>query len=75
VLEEQRGRVALSLLADAGYDPRQAPEAWKLLEPKHLPADVSTLKYPNRSWYQLSVLNLQYRQSASAASGSAGSGR
>jgi predicted Zn-dependent protease len=75
LLEEQRGRVALSLLADAGYDPWQAPEAWRLLEAKHLPADLSTLKYPNRSGYQLSVLHLQYRQFASTGSGIAGPGR
>jgi hypothetical protein len=42
-MEEQRGRIALALLADAGYDPRQAPEAWRLLDPKHAPADPSAL--------------------------------
>lgn len=74
LLEEQRGRLALSLLADGGFDPRQAPEAWRLLEPKHLPADLNTLKYPNRSWYQLSFLNMQYPRSPSAGSGANGSG-
>jgi hypothetical protein len=59
-MEEQRGRVALSLMEDAGYDPWQAPEAWRLLEPKKLPADLNSLKYPNRSGYQLGILNLQY---------------
>ena len=59
-MQEQRGRIALALLADSGYDPRQAPETWRLIVPKHLPRDESTLKYPNRSWYQLSILNLQY---------------
>jgi hypothetical protein len=59
-MEEQRGRIAISLLADAGYDPWQAPEAWKLLEPKKLPDDLSTLKYPNRSEYQFGILSLQY---------------
>lgn len=58
---EQRARIALSLMADAGYDPRQAPEAWRLLEPKHLPKDVSELKYPDYSGYQLGILNLQYK--------------
>lgn len=60
-MEEQRGRIALSLLADAGYNPWQAPEAWKLLAPKKLPNDLSTLKYPSRSEYQLGILYQQYK--------------
>ena len=48
LLEEQRGRIALSLMADAGYDPWQAPEAWRLMQPKRLPGDVSALPYPDR---------------------------
>jgi hypothetical protein len=66
-MEEQRGRVALSLMADAGFDPWQAPEAWRLMAPKKLPADLDTLKYPNLSAYQLGILNLQYRQAAGTA--------
>jgi hypothetical protein len=58
---EQRQRLALALLDDAGYDPWQAPEAWRLLAPKHLPQDIQSLKYPFRSEYQLGILNLQYR--------------
>jgi hypothetical protein len=65
-MEEQRGRVALALMADAGYDPRQAPEAWRLLAPKKLPGDLRKLKYPNRSGYQLGILNVQYRTAAVA---------
>ncbi len=42
-LERQRARMALQLLADAGYDPKQAPEAWRLLEPKELPKDTASL--------------------------------
>lgn len=57
---EQRGRIALALIADAGYDPWQAPEAWRLLEPMHLPSDLDSLKYPDLSGYQLSILSLQY---------------
>jgi len=57
---EQRQRLALALLDDAGYDPWQAPEAWRLLAPKHLPPDLESLKYPIRSEYQLGMLNLQY---------------
>jgi hypothetical protein len=60
-MQEQRGRIALALLADAGYDPWQAPEAWRLLAPKHLPKDLDSLKYPNQSGYLLGILNLQYR--------------
>ncbi len=61
-MEEQRGRIALSLMADAGFDPRQAPEAWRLLAPKKLPADLDSLKYPDIAGYQLGILNLQYNQ-------------
>lgn len=61
LMEEQRGRVALALMTDAGYDPRQAPEAWRLVQPKHLPKDVGSLKYPDRSGYQLGILDLQYK--------------
>ena len=68
-MEEQRGRVALALMLDAGYDPRQAPEAWRLAAPKHLPKDVDVLKYPDLSGYQLGILNLQYTQSGPASPG------
>lgn len=61
-LNEQRWRVALQLMADAGYDPWQAPEAWRLAEPGKLPADTGTLKYPDRSGYQLGILSLIYRK-------------
>jgi hypothetical protein len=70
-MEEQRGRIALALMADAGYDPWQAPEAWRLLEPKHLPRDLDSLKYPNRSGYQLGILNLQYKADQAGAVGKA----
>lgn len=59
---EERARIALTLLSDAGYDPHQAPEAWRLLYPKHLPKDPDTLPYPGFSGYQLSILTLQYRR-------------
>jgi len=65
-MEEQRGRVALALLSDAGFDSRQAPEAWRLLEPKHLPKKLDALEYPNRSGYQLGVLKLQYSRTVAA---------
>jgi len=60
LLEEQRGRIALSLMADAGYDPWQAPEAWRLLAPNRLPGDVSSLPYPDKTGYQMNMLSLQY---------------
>jgi hypothetical protein len=59
-MEEQRGRVALSLMADAGYDPQQAPEAWRLLAPKKLPPNPDTLTYPDFSGYLMSILRMQY---------------
>jgi hypothetical protein len=68
-LEEERGRISLALLGDAGYDPWQAPEAWRRLAPKKLPKDLATLKYPNRSWYQLGILNLQYAGAKDAVAG------
>lgn len=59
-LNEECGRIALGLMADAGYDPWQAPEAWRLLAPKKLPADTDHLRYSNLGGYQLAILNLQY---------------
>jgi hypothetical protein len=58
-MQEQRGRIALTLMADAGYDPKQAPEAWRLLAPKKMPSDPRFLKYPSRAGYQLSFLRLE----------------
>jgi hypothetical protein len=66
-MEEERGRVALGLLADAGYDPWQAPEAWRLLAPGRLPKNIDNLKYPGRSKYQQDFLDLQYEPAARAA--------
>jgi hypothetical protein len=66
-MQEQRGRMALAMMADAGYDPWQAPEAWRLLGPKRLPASGDTLKYPDRSGYQLGILGQQYSKPRTAA--------
>lgn len=60
VMQEERLRIALALMHDAGYDPYQGPEAWRLLAPKKLPANPDLLKYPDTSCYQLGMLNLQY---------------
>ena len=65
-MENQRGRVALSLLSDAGYDPWQAPEAWRLLQPKTPPRDPAKSKYPERAEYQLEILGLRYRPAAAS---------
>jgi hypothetical protein len=73
IMQEQRGRVALQMMGDAGYDPWQAPEAWRLAEPGKLPADLSTLKYPERSGYQFAILSLIYKKPASTRSSEAGS--
>jgi hypothetical protein len=69
-LQEQRGRIALALMADAGYDPWQAPEAWRRVAPKSAPKDWETVKYPNRGGYQLGILNLQYSRGKAAVTGS-----
>ncbi len=59
-MEEERLRIALALMCDAGFDPWQAPEAWRLLAPKKLPANLALLTYPDSSCYQLGILKLQY---------------
>jgi hypothetical protein len=63
-MNEQRWRMTLQMMADAGYRPWQAPEAWRLAAPWKLPADTSTLKYPDRSGYQFAILNLMYKKFA-----------
>jgi len=59
-MEEERLRIALALMHDAGFDPWQAPEAWRIAEPGKVPANPATLPYPDSSCYQLQILNLQY---------------
>lgn len=66
-LMDQRSRMALALMSDAGYDPWAAPEAWRLLAPKKLRGNTNTLKYPSRSNYQLTILHEEYRKDAQAA--------
>ena len=72
-LELERGRLALSMMAEAGYDPAQAPEAWKLLSPKHLLRDRNSLEYPRIGQYQLMVLDAQYKKRTAAGIAGAGS--
>ncbi|MDE3201248.1 MAG: hypothetical protein KGN79_10050 [Acidobacteriota bacterium] len=59
-MQKERARIALALMSDAGYDPWQAPEAWRLLAPRKLPRDLFDLKYPPISKYELNFLYLQY---------------
>jgi hypothetical protein len=70
-MEEQRGRVALALMCDAGYDPWQSPEAWRLLAPKHLPTDLTSLHYPENSGNLLNILSLQYLKATTPSSAAA----
>jgi hypothetical protein len=65
-MKEQCGRIDLGLMADAGYDPWQAPEAWRLLAPRKRPSDTSHLKYPSQAGYQLAILNQQYAHEGAA---------
>ena len=59
--QRELARMALQLLADAEFDPWQAPEAWRLLAPKNTPRDISPLKYTREGKYQLGVLKVEYK--------------
>ncbi len=74
-LEDDSGRVALGLMADAGYDPWQAPVAWRLLAPAHLPSNLAKLKDPPRSVYLTEILGLQYKPGAADARAPASAGQ
>ena len=67
-MQLQRARVALELMADAGYDVRQAPIVWQLLVPPPTVNDANPHpeSYPAISEYVLSVLR---RESYVAADG------
>ncbi len=73
-MEEQRGRMALAFMADAGFDPWQAPEAWRLLAAAQWPPNLLKLKYPERSKYQMEILHLEYKSSAAASVQTSGPG-
>ncbi len=60
-VEHELSRMALSYMADVGFDPHQAPESWRLLEPAQLPKNPARLKYPERSRYIQSILERQYK--------------
>jgi hypothetical protein len=67
-LKGEFARMALQLADDAGFDPWQAPEAWRLLSPKEPPRDIRSIKYTPEGNYQLRILNLQYKRESSAPS-------
>lgn len=60
-IQEQRDRVALGLMADAGYDPHQAPNVWRLVIPENQAPDPQLLPYPLRSSYEFYILATQYQ--------------
>lgn len=66
-IEEQIGRNAISLVADAGFDPWQAPEAFRLLAAKRSSDGKMNEKWTNLSEYALGILNLQYRPALASA--------
>jgi hypothetical protein len=61
-MQAEQLRIALALMRNAGFDPWQAPEAWRLLDTKELPANLASLQYPYASCYQIEILNLQYQR-------------
>ena len=67
-LQRELARMALQLVADAGFDPWQAPEAWRLLVSKDPPQSVQSLKYTHEGKYQLSILKVQYKRDNSGPS-------
>jgi hypothetical protein len=71
-MEDKRAREALGLMADAGFDPWQAPEAWRLLDPRTPKKNPSKLKYPARSTYLLGILAPQYKRATPNAAGAPG---
>ena len=67
-LQRELARIALQLVADAGFDPWQAPEGWRLLASKDPTRDIQSLKYTREGKYQLSILKLQYKRDNSSPS-------
>jgi hypothetical protein len=59
-VRKQRDRIALGLMADAGYDPHQAPEAWRLLANERPRPETQSMPYPTRSESQLNILAILY---------------
>jgi hypothetical protein len=59
-LEEERARMALTMMEEHGYEPWAAPEAWRLLQFKKIPKDITQEGYPHISVYQFEILIQQY---------------
>lgn len=63
-IEAQRSRIALSLMAEAGYDLHAAPEAWRLVDETFPSSSANgkteALPYPFVSGYQMYVIDEQY---------------
>jgi hypothetical protein len=60
-MEHSRARLALALMADAGYDPHQAAEAWRLLDPIDPPKHTEKVKDSEHSRYIRDFLAAQER--------------
>ena len=63
---QQRARVSLCLLQDAGYDLRQAPVAWWLLASKE-PRPIEKISMPEKAAYLYQVLGTTFRPAYDAA--------
>lgn len=63
-LEYERARMSLALMADAGFDPHSAPDAWRLLKPGRRPKNMDKLKDTGISRSLDETLELQYKVSA-----------
>jgi hypothetical protein len=64
---EQRDRVSLALLHDAGYDIVQAPMAWWLLAPGKQKS-LTEINLPKRAAYLYSILGETWHNPAASAS-------
>ncbi len=70
-MEHARARMALALMADAGYDPHQAAEAWRLLGPIDPPKNPTKVKDSEHSRY---IKDFLAAQEAAKAPGAAAQG-
>jgi hypothetical protein len=63
---EQRDRVGLALMHEAGYDINQAPMTWWLLDPEK-PRPLSDIEMPERAAYLYRILGEVWSNSAASA--------
>lgn len=66
LMQLQSERVSLSLMHDAGYDVRQAPVAWQILNSRNGRDGANKAPSP-QSAYLLSIIGLEYSQDAALA--------